>query len=156
MNQPKRTSLLSAGLLAVAAVALLAPSAKAQTVYTAGDLLLGFELPGNANDVVVDLGPATYYTGLAATPGVTNITTSQNLGNLAGLLSSTFGASWATNNATQGTNVQWGVIGASSKTSIVLGLPKDTVFLTAAEGDVVPTESSASTQGTPTSQFTSV
>ena len=139
----KRTNILSVGLLAAAAGALLSPSAKAQNAYNTGDLLLGFEQAGNASDYVVDIGPASYYLNLQAGT-TTNITISQGLGNLAADLQSSglFGSAWATNYpATSGTaNVQWGVIGATSNSlggtngvGGTFGLPKNTLFETSAE-----------------------
>jgi hypothetical protein len=148
----------SAVLLTLAGTALVAPSSHAQNVsYHTGDLLVGFELPGNASDYVIDIGPASTY--LDAT-GPININTALS-SNFGADLSSTglFGSNWAANNATQGTNVQWGVIGATSNllggttgSGGTFGLPKDTIFLTIAEptpglGSVAPVEYSQSTQG---------
>jgi hypothetical protein len=63
-----------------------------------------------------------------------------------------FGSNWATTLA-QGSNVQWGVIGATSKLGSTFGLPANTLFLTQAEytpglGSTAPAESSGSLQGT--------
>ena len=148
----------SAGLLAAAALALLAPSGHAQVnTYNEGDLLLGFEEPGVAYDYVVDLGSIANFITLSQTPGTTDITTAYSLGGIAADLSATFGSGWATNSATQGDNVQWGIIGASDKNvSATFGaytLPADTLFETRAEftpgsGSTAPTESSSSLQKT--------
>jgi len=154
----KKTKILSIGLLAAAA-ALFAPYARAGNVtVNTGDLLLGFENPngtGAASDYVVDLGPASYFIGLSA--GTYNLTSTLSLGNIAADLSATFGSSWATNSATQGQNVQWGVVGdtgtVGGNTGVggTFGLPKDTIFLTVAEytpggGSTAPANSSASAQ----------
>jgi hypothetical protein len=162
----KNRHILSIGLLAGAAAALLAPpSAHAQQSisYSAGDLLLGFEKPGNSYDYIVDLGPASYFLTLSLTPGTTDITTSAHsgagLGDIAADLSATggsggFGASWYNNSATQGANVQWGVIGATYGfgSTPQFGLPGNTIFETIAEptpgqGSTAPAESSQSSQG---------
>ena len=143
----KKTKLLAAGLVAAAAAAVLAPSARAQNSYQTGDLFIGFEEPGVSSDYVIDLGPANYFIGLAATPGTTDITTADpnhgggvGLGNIASDLSTVFGTSWATNSLTTGSNVQWGIIGATSNSlggttgaGGTFGLPKNTLFETSAE-----------------------
>jgi len=148
----------SAGLLAAAALAFLAPSGHAGTVaYSTGDLVLGFEDPGNANDYVVDLGSASYFISLASSPGTTNITANDpaygvSLGNIAADLSATYGSTWYANNATQGTNVQWGVFGETANLGTsISGVPIDTAFLTVGEntpgsGSIAPTEFSSTTQ----------
>lgn len=134
----KKTNILSAGILAVAAGVLLAPSARAQgtTTYTPGDLILGFEdqaSPGNSYNYIVDLGPATEFTTLAQRlDATTNLTTTLGLGNIAADLTTAFGSNWATNGAI-GTNVQWGVFGSSGNSGPVLGIPEGTLFLTQAE-----------------------
>jgi hypothetical protein len=136
----KKRNILPAGLLAAAALASLAGGAQAANVTSSpGDLFLGFNEPGVSSDYVVDLGPASYFISLASRPGTTDITTSDysgaGLGNIANDLSTVFGTSWYANNATQGTNVQWGIAGATA-TSIgtpIFGLPVDTLFFTAGE-----------------------
>jgi len=139
----KKTKLLAAGLLAAAAVAVLAPSARAANSYNTGDLFLGFEDPGNSNDYVVDLGPASYFIGLAASPGTTNITTSDysgaGLGNIASDLQTIFGTNWYANSNTPGDNLQWGVVGATAHqfgSNLTFGLPGNTLFLT--QGELTP------------------
>jgi hypothetical protein len=162
-----KKTIIPAAILAVAAGALLAPPAHAQTTlsYSAGDLVLGFEDPAApADDYLVDLGQASYFITLSQTPGATNITTSDpayggSLGNLAADLSNTFGSTWHDNNA-QGDNVQWGVIGATPKLSSDGSIPEDTIFLTQPEnfpgaGSNDPTEGSLSTQKTWDSQVNS-
>ncbi len=74
--------------LALAATALIAPSAKAQVVYNNanGDFLLGFRKEGNTNSVLVDIGPILDF----------NVGQVFQLGNLGTVLSSTFGAGWNT------------------------------------------------------------
>ncbi len=153
----KLRNILVRSILAAGGAALLAPSAHATNVsYTTGDLILGFELPGNANNYLVDLGPASTFINATSAFNAT-----LNLGNLAADLSSNslFGSNWATNNATQGTNVQWGIIGATSNilggtngVGGTFGLPKNTIFLTQAEsspgsGSAAPAETSQSAQG---------
>lgn len=107
----------------------LAPAARASNTYTTGDLLLGFELSGNANDYVVDIGPASLY--INAAPGSSfNVNTTLGLGNLAADLSAVFGSGWATNTGLS--LVNWGIAGATSNTATTFGLPKNTLFFTVA------------------------
>jgi hypothetical protein len=127
-------------LLAAAALASLAAGAQAQTVnYSTGDLVLGFEEPGNADDYTVDLGSASYFINLASSPGTTNLTLDDpayggSLGNIDADLTNVFGSGWATNSSTLGDNVQWGVFGETGKVvSGVAGVPTNTAFLTFAE-----------------------
>src|ERR1700677_1187906 len=80
-----KSHILTIGLLAVAAGALLAPSARAQRVgFTNGDLVLGFEESTgdnpNSYDYEINLGPASYFLTLSQTPGTTNITDSDYAG----------------------------------------------------------------------------
>jgi hypothetical protein len=129
-------------------VALLASTAQAQTTVTtsAGDLLLGFEISGGTQNYVLDIGPASYYTGQSSTPGTTNITTSKSLGNFTLDLSSVFGPSWDTQQS--GNNVQWGVVGASSTLGSAGGIPVSTYFVTDAEPSSAPAEGSKTSQNT--------
>jgi len=147
----KTIHILSAGLLAIAGIALLAPEAKAQLTYKQGDLFLGFEEPGNSNagDYLIDIGPASYILSLAASPGSTNITTGAygglGLGNFAADLATEFsGTGWATNyslgDSSAGNAVQWGIIGATSGSQF--GLAANTLFET--QGETTP-----GTQSTP-------
>jgi hypothetical protein len=154
-----KINIIPPALLAAAALAALAPSARAQTTlsYSTGDLVLGFNDPNVAgDDYVVDLGQASYFLTLAQTPGTTNVTASDpayggaSLGNLASDLSTIFGTTWYDNNA-QGDNVQWGIIGASGKSAATGSIPKDTIFLTQPEnfpgaGSNDPSEGSTGTQ----------
>ena len=156
----KKRNILPAGLLAAAALATLAGRAQAQTVTaSAGDLLLGFNEPGVSNDYVVDLGPASYFETLASTPGTTDITTADysgtGLGNIANDLSTVFGTSWYANSSTVGSNLQWGIAGA---TATHTGTPPfgiaDTLFFTVGEltpgsGSTGPAAYAASTQDNP-------
>ena len=152
--------ILSAAILASAAGVLLAPSARAQDVsYTPGDLLLGFEKPGASNNYVVDLGPATEFITLSHGPGITNLTTTLGLGNIATDLASSsgFGSSWNTT-AALGSNVQWGVFGAIGDFGAI-GLQPDTLFLTRAETtpgtrSTAPSEGNSSSQGNQVAAFT--
>ena len=167
----KQTNILLLGVLAAAGLAFLAPAAHAtgQVTYSSGDILLGFEEPGNGNDYIVDLGPASYFITLSQTPGTTDITTAAysgaGLGNIdADLLSTSgsggFGASWYANSNTAGSNVQWGVFGDTKGFGGNFGLPGNTLFETVAEqtpggGSTAPAESSPSSQGSIASEFNS-
>jgi len=159
----KHKHLLPLGLLAGVAVALLAPSAHAQRVgFTNGDLVLGFEETtgpnSNSYDYEVNLGPASYFLTLAASPGTTDITTADfggaGLGNIAADLangSKGFGSDWYENSSTAGDNVQWGVFGAILAASNNTGLAQNTLFETIAEQ--TPGQlSSAPGEGSPSSQ----
>ena len=112
-----KPKLLPAAIIAAAAGALLAPSARAtgNVTYTQGDLLLGFEEPGASNNYVVDLGSPTEFITLSQSGATTNLNTTLGLGNLANDLASAsgFGSNWYTPGAF-GSNVQWGVFGAIS------------------------------------------
>jgi hypothetical protein len=163
----KKINILPAGLLAVAALASLTAGAQAQTVtYNTGDLFLGFNEPGVSSDYVVDLGPESYFLTLAGSAGTTDITTSDysgaGLGTISSDLSTVFGTSWYANNSTPGSNVQWGIVGASTNkraSSGVFGLPNDTLFFTVGEltpgsGSTGPTEKSTNAQDTLWNQIT--
>lgn len=125
-------------LLALAGTALIPQAAKAATVttvYTQGDLLLGFHQSGTTNDLVVDLGPASNYlnaTGaftisFGVIPG-----TSTTVTDLSADLTAVFGSSWASNSQTN--LVQWGIVGDTDHfANTTFGLPKNTLFLTEAE-----------------------
>ncbi len=126
-------------LLALAGAALVPPSAKAATVttvYTQGDLLLGFHQSGTTNDLLVDIGPASNYINATSAftisfgviPG-----TSTSVTNLSADLAAVFGSSWASN--TQTNLVQWGIAGDTDHFTdgATFGLPKNTLFLTQAE-----------------------
>ncbi len=152
-----KTKLLPAAIIASAATAFIAPSAHAQ--YAAGDLLLGFESFSNgtlgANNYIVDLGPASYFLTLAATPGTNiNLTTSDANYSPAGLgsigadlsTSSGFGAAWYNNSNSANNNVQWGVIGATNKNGGDFGLPASTLFETVADGSNAPAAYDTSAQ----------
>jgi hypothetical protein len=115
---------LTSAALALAGTALLAQQAQALNSYTTGDLLLGFEQAGNANDYLVNIGLASEY--IDAAPGK-SFTVSA--GNLEADLSSSslFGSGWATDST-----VQWAIAGTTGASG-TLGLPASTVFLTEAE-----------------------
>ena len=85
----KLKKLASITALALVATAMVAPSARAQATYdyTHGDFLIGFRKEGNTNSVLADIGPITDFSQGHTFP----------LGNVGTLLSSTFGANWATN-----------------------------------------------------------
>ena len=103
----KHTKLTTA-VMALAAAAVLATSARAaDTFYSSGDLLLGFELSGNANNYLVDLGQASQFVN-ASSPLQFSLSTAD--------LSSIFGSSWASNSATS--LVQWGVVGNDQSAAV--------------------------------------
>jgi Dockerin type I domain len=92
VNRTKRffsmriTKLAAITALALTATAMVAPSVKAQYDYTHGDFLVGFRQDGNTNSVLADIGALSDPTQSQTFP----------LGNVGSLLSSTFGANWAT------------------------------------------------------------
>ncbi len=131
--------------LALALVAALGTSAHAQSVsYNEGDLLLGFNQTGAADNYVVDLGAVSNF--INATGSLTfDLSTSD--------LTSTFGSSWASNSQTN--LVNWGVIGGSDVTNtITVGgdtLQANTLFYTIGEQTLgnqstAPTEKSNALQ----------
>jgi len=83
MKLNKLTAILA---FAMAAATQVPPSASAQYDYTNGDFLVGFRKEGNSNSVLADIGPISDFTQSHTFP----------LGNVVSLLSSTFGANWAT------------------------------------------------------------
>lgn len=93
---------LTTAVVALAAAAVLGTSAEAQvtTLYNSGDLLLGFEQSGAANNYLVDLGSASQFLS-ASSPVTIQLSTVD--------LQADFGASWASNSATN--LVNWGVVG---------------------------------------------
>jgi hypothetical protein len=105
---------ITTAIAALAAAAVLATSAHAagtQVTYTSGDLFLGFEVDGGANDYVVNLGLANQFSG-ATTPLTFQLSTAD--------LSSVFGSTWATNSGTSA-DVQWGVIGNDQNNGLGVG-----------------------------------
>jgi hypothetical protein len=75
-------------ILAAAGAVLEPSSATAQVTYTNsnGDFLLGFRQVGSTNSILLDIGPISSFTS------VQNF----NLGNVTSILSTQFGAGWAT------------------------------------------------------------
>lgn len=101
------TNFVIPALVAFASLALLTSSAKAFN-YANGDLLLGFHSTGaEANDFVIDLGPATQFDGKSA--GYT-----LSLGNISTDLQTLLGAGWASNSL-----LYWGAIGGNSSSNIL-------------------------------------
>jgi hypothetical protein len=98
--------------LALASIGFSSAAQAATTLYTQGDLLLGFH--DSSNSYVINLGTITKFTGLSA--GLYTLSSTGGAGQiqvtgLAGVsadLSSTglFGSGWATNSA-----VSWGIAG---------------------------------------------
>jgi hypothetical protein len=114
---------LTTAIVALTAAAVLGSSAQAQvtTNYTSGDLLIGFEQAGAANNYVVDLGSASQFIG--ATTLNFQLSTAD--------LAADFTSNWAVN--TNGaTNVQWGVVGNDQSKTVQSNA--NTVWFT--EGEV--------------------
>jgi hypothetical protein len=84
----KMKRFVKTALLVTASLAIVASSARAQVIYNNanGDFLLGFRQTGSTNSVLLDIGPIANF----------NVMQTFSLGNVATLLSSTFGAGWAT------------------------------------------------------------
>ncbi len=121
---------ITAAAIALAFAGVFGTSAHAQNLtYNTGDLLIGFEQSGSANNYVVDLGAANQFID-ATGPLTFSLSTAD--------LTSAFGSSWASNSQTN--LVQWGVIGGTSRTtSLTLGgdtLAKNTLFYT--QGELTP------------------
>ena len=95
---------LTTALVALASAAVLSTSAQAagsvNASYTSGDLLVGFELSGAANNYVVDLGSAS------------QLTSNQSFQLSTADLVADFGSGWANSNSNVVTNpdLQWGLI----------------------------------------------
>jgi len=132
--------------MALVLAAVLGTSAQAQSVsYTEGDLLIGFDQTGAADNYVVDLGPVSQF--INATGSLTFDLSTSDLANTFG------GSSWSSNSQTN--LVQWGVIGAGDRTSnITVGsdtIQKNTLFYTM--GELNPgTQSTPPTEGTNSAQ----
>lgn len=82
-----------AGLAALAVLLGAGGALAAPFLYTPGDLLLTFRQPGNAEDLVVNLGPASTYSTLAA--GQSVVVTRLPEGLLAATFPSLNGLSWS-------------------------------------------------------------
>jgi hypothetical protein len=136
---------ITAAVMALVLAAVFGTSAQAQSVtYTEGDLLIGFDQTGAANNYVVDLGQISQFIN-ATGPLTFNLSTSD--------LTNTFGSSWASNSQTN--LVQWGVIGAGDRTSNITSgsdtIQKNTLFY--AVGELTPgTQSTPPTEGTNSAQ----
>lgn len=129
----KLTKLTSAAL-ALALTAALGTAAQANAVYTTGDLLLGFEQSGAANNYVVDLGAVSQFINASGTLSF-QLSTSDLGGDFGG-------TSWSNNDSQGGTVplVQWGVIAGSDKNNpATIGgvtLQANTIFYTQGRLDV--------------------
>lgn len=113
---------LTPALVALAAAAVLTTSAHAQNAnYTSGDLILGFEETGAANDYVVDLGPAS------------QLTSDQSFQLSTTDLAADFGTNWAASNANVITNpdLQWGLVANDNQK--VVQSNANTIWFTQAE-----------------------
>lgn len=130
---------ITTAVTALALAAVLASSARAQVLFNAGDLLLGFEQSGTTSNYVVDLGSLSNFIGV--TGSITFNLSTTDLGNV-------FGSTWASNS--QSNLVQWGVIGGTSRTATQtygsVTLPKNTLFYTVGE-TVAGTQSLAPLRG---------
>ncbi len=87
---------------AFVALSLAGPSAQAVVTYTQGDILIGFRKSVVSTDVVLNIGQAGTYRDAASNVNVVE-------GNLGSLLTTNFGAGWATDSA-----LLWAVIGNPS------------------------------------------
>lgn len=127
---------LTTTALALAFAGALAASAQAQvfTSYTSGDLLLGFEQSGNAQNYLVDIGSAANFSK-TATLSLSLSTTD---------LTAIFGASWASNSAAN--LVQWGVVGNDQGQTIPANQDGVSIFYTKGEA-VLGTPSEAPIRG---------
>jgi len=141
---------ITSAALALALAAVLGTSAHAQT-YNTGDVLLGFEQSGSANDYEVDLGAFTQFAD-ATSPVTLQLSVTD--------LNTAFGSSWSSNSQTD--LVQWGVIGSGqlhgNTTVNGTALNADTLFYTVGEvtpgtQSTAPTEHSTTVQGTVVSQI---
>ncbi len=92
---------LKSALLAIAGLALIASSAKAQTVYNDGDIFIGFN-NGGTNDYLIDVGQASQFVGVTGTVNL-------SIGNTGADLSAIFGAGWDSSSA-----LKWGAAGATT------------------------------------------
>lgn len=152
---------LSMASAALVAAAVLSPhtasAAPGITTYSAGDLIIGFRLQGDGDVLVVNIGPAASYI-LNPTNGGTiaggtwdgqlklvqfgvipagEVNAGTPVFSLAPDLVAAFGASWASNNTTNGTaDVSWAVAGVTNNISNgtpISGLNARASFLTLAE-----------------------
>ena len=139
---------ITSAAVALAAVAVLATSARAQ-VYTpdpvpSGDVLIGFESYNSTTsaatpfDYVVDLGQVSQFINDTSTsPLQFQLSTTD--------LSSAFGTGWASNSNGSG-NVQWGVVANDPSDSISSDPDGDSVWYT--KGETVPgTQTTAPVRG---------
>jgi hypothetical protein len=133
----------------LAFAALLGTSARAVSVGSSGDLIIGFDQSGATENYEVDLGSASQFLNPLAATQTFDLSDAD--------LDAYFGDNWATVTTNAGppaTNaVQWGLIGANTTGgNQTLGLstvPKNTLFISQNTWATVPIEKSTSLQGTP-------
>ena len=130
----------AAALLAAVSVASAAP-----VTYNTGDVLMGFRVNGNPNDVVVNVGPSTQFAGLSA--GTTFSLSLGNAGNsVAADLSANYGSGWFTSS-----QVLW-----SLSSNATAGDVPNTLYATRAAGSQPWTRFSNSGQSQATNRFTTL
>jgi len=93
---------------ALVGTALTLTAKAATTVYSAGDLFIGFHQAGTNSDYLVDIGQASNFTGMDP-----NTSTTLVLGNIAADLTGVFGSNWATD-----PTVQWGIVGTTHLSTV--------------------------------------
>jgi len=130
---------LATALTALAAVAVLTTSAQAQVFpnYNSGDVFIGFEQSGAANDYIADIGSVSQFIG-DASPVTIQLSTTD--------LTAAFGSSWASNSNST-TNVQWGLVANDQSDSIASDTDGSSIWYTKGE-TVVGTKSAAPIRGT--------
>ena len=148
----RRYGKLTLGLALVANSVINASAAPAITNYTAGDLLIGFRLPGDSDNLVVNIGPSrNYVQSTTSSSGLWNGALKQiqfgivpagepnagtSVSSLSAALTQAFGSGWATNDAVDpSSDVSWGVAGTTSSTNneTLNGFQGNTNFVTKAE-----------------------
>jgi hypothetical protein len=142
---------ITSAAMALALAIVLGTSAHAQT-YNTGDVLLGFEQSGSANDYEVDLGAFTQFAD-ATSPVTLQLSVTD--------LNTAFGSTWSSNSTSVSDPdlVQWGAIGSGALHGVTTvgstSLAADTLFYTV--GEVTPgTQSTPPTEHSSTSQGTTV
>lgn len=151
---------LTASLLALAGAAFIPLQASAQVpvVYNPDDLILAFRTTGAstpaASDYLVNLGPASYFTGSAAGSHI-SLNLALDLGNIQADLVGLFGANWF-NRA----DLFWSISGTSGSTASG-GDPLRTLYASREEDTVglqsTPwTRANTSAQAAPTNKLASL
>ena len=92
-------------IVALALLVVTAISANAQVVTGVNDLVFGFRQSTGSSSLEINLGNINQFTGAAA-QGIGNATL--NLGNFSSLLTSTYGAGWASDST-----IQWSAAGTA-------------------------------------------